>query len=380
MHIDFKSSPGCSIGVEWELELVDRTSRGLVSAATEILSALDNGDPKASGKAKHELFECTVEVITDVCETVDEVRRDLARTVDEVGDLAAGRGLDLMCSGTHPFSHWDDQIVSPDPRYRRLLQEMQWPVRRLLIFGVHVHVGVRSSEKAIMIANALMSFLPHFLAVSASSPFWVGHDTGLASVRSKLFESLPTAGLPHQLSAWEEFEQFMDTLITSKAIKSVREVWWDIRPHPDFGTVELRMCDGIPTLSELCAVTAMAQSLVEWLDRMIDRGHRLPSQRSWTVKENKWRAARHGLDAEIIVDDKGSLRKGGLAVLELVEELTPTARHLGCHDELAEIVRIVETGASYQRQRRMLLEGASFPEITDALVAEMRNDTPATVP
>ncbi|MCC7077245.1 MAG: glutamate--cysteine ligase [Acidimicrobiia bacterium] len=378
MHIDFNASPGCSIGVEWELELVDRSTRELASAATDILTELGGGNPNTPEKAKHELFECTVEVITGICETVSEVRQDLGKTIEEVDAVAAPRGLGLMCSGTHPFSHWADQAVSPDPRFHKLLGEMQWPVRRLLIFGVHVHVGVRSPEKVIMIANALTSFLPHFLAVSASSPFWAGHDTGLASVRSKLFESLPTAGLPYQLSGWDEFEQFMDTLITSKAISSVREVWWDIRPHPDFGTVELRMCDGIPTMTELCAVTAMAQSLVDWLDRLIDRGYKLPSQRSWTVKENKWRAARHGLDAEIIVDEHGTMRRARMAVLELVEELSPVARRLGCHEELSHLVRIAEEGASYARQRDLLSAGATFPEIVDALMSEMRNDSPVS--
>src|SRR5207237_144478 len=217
-------------------------------------------------KAQHELFESTIEIITGVCSTVAEARADLEATLAELQPLLERRDLAFMCSGTHPFSDWAKQEVSPNPRYARLVEEMQWLARRLQIFGIHAHVGVQSAEKAIAIANTLSAYIPHFLAMSASSPYWMGQDTGLASSRSKVFESLPTAGLPYQLSGWSEFEDFMETLVSAKAISSIREVWWDIRPHPDFGTIEFRICDGLPTMSEVASVAAMSQSLVEWLD------------------------------------------------------------------------------------------------------------------
>ena len=308
MRIDFHASQRSSLGVEWELQLVDRRTRQLVSAASEVLAEMGRGHPDGHPKAKHELFESTIEIITGVCGTVAEARADLAATVAELDALLAVRGLAPVCAGTHPFSDWRDQTISPNPRYAKLVEDVQWPARRLLIFGVHVHVGVRSAEKAIAIANALSTYIPHFLALSASSPYWKGSDSGLASSRSKVFETLPTAGLPYQLAGWPEFEQLMTTLIRSKAITSFREIWWDIRPHPDFGTVELRICDGLPRLSEITAVAALSQCLVDWMDGLVDRGDPLPVPKGWVVRENKWKAARYGLDADIIVDGEGTLR------------------------------------------------------------------------
>jgi YbdK family carboxylate-amine ligase len=276
MQIPFTSSPRSSLGVEWELELVDLGTRELVSAATDILTELSGGAEIDHPKAKHELLESCIEVITGVCTTVDEAVADLRGTVAELAVLAQARGLGLMCSGTHPTSDWATQQISPNPRYEKLIEDMQWLARRMQIFGVHVHVGVRSPEKVIPIVNALTSYIPHFLALSASSPYWVGTDTGLASARSKVFEGLPTAGLPYQLSGWDDFERYMATLISAQTISSVREVWWDVRPHPQFGTVELRICDGLPTLYEISWAAAMAQCLVEMLNNQIDRGYTLP--------------------------------------------------------------------------------------------------------
>jgi carboxylate-amine ligase len=281
-----------------------------------------------------------------------------------------------MCSGTHPFSDWAKQQISPNPRYERLVEEMQWVARRLQIFGIHVHVGVQSAEKAIAIANTLSTYIPHFLALSASSPYWMGQDTGLASSRSKVFEGLPTAGLPYQLSGWSEFEDFMETLVSAKAISSIREVWWDIRPHPDFGTIEFRICDGMPTMSEVMAVAALSQCLVEWLDTLYDRGYTLPAPKSWVVRENKWRATRHGIDAEIIVDERGTLAPMDVAIADLVEELTPTARRLGCESEARHALTIRQHGPSYLRQRDVVASGGTLVDVVDSLVDELRTDRP----
>jgi carboxylate-amine ligase len=244
-----------------------------------------------------------------------------------------------------------------------------------------VHVGVRSAEKAIPIVNALCQYLPHFLALSSSSPFWVGCDTGLASARTKVFEGLPTAGLPYQLAGWEEFETYMETLISTNSIESVREVWWDVRPHPAFGTVELRICDGLPTLDEIGAVAALTQCLVEQFDTQLDRGYILPTPASWVLRENKWRAARYGLDADIVVDEKGTVRPVRQAILDLVEELTPTAKRLDCEAELADVERVLAVGASYQRQRAVAAaSGGDLRSVVDSLLGEMRNGLPAASP
>jgi glutamate---cysteine ligase / carboxylate-amine ligase len=377
MDIVFNASERCSLGIEVELEIVDRESRQLASAATGILAELGEGHPDGEHpKVKHELFECTAEIITGICTTVAEARDDLAATVKELCTRTEPRGLALMCSGSHPFSDWHQQVISPNERYHTLVAEMQWVAQRLQIFGVHFHVGVRSAEKSIAIANALNAYIPHFLALSASSPYWAGRDTGMASSRSSVFEGLPTAGLPYQLSGWAEFEEFMGTLVAAQAITSIREVWWDIRPHPDFGTIELRICDGIPTLREVSALAALAQSLVEWLDTHIDRGYALPVPREWVVRQNKWRAARHGLEAEIIADEQGRLVPLRAAVEETVEELTPVASRLGCADELRLNLETLAEGASYERQRRIVAAGGSLVDVVDSLIAEFESDRP----
>ena len=381
MQIPFRSSERASLGVEWELQLVDLQTRQLTSGAVEILQEIRPEGAEEHPKAKHELLQSTIEVITGVCTTVAEAKADLAGTVAEVAAAAERRGLGLMCAGTHPITDWQTQQISPKERYLQLVEKMQWLARRLQIFGVHVHVGVRSPDKVIPIVNALTQYVPHFLALSASSPFWVGCDTGLASARSKVFEGMPTAGLPYQLSGWERFEEYMETLISTHAIESVREVWWDIRPHPDFGTVELRICDGLPTLDEIGAVAALSQCLVEQFDTQLDRGYTLPVPASWVLRENKWRAARYGLDADIVVDDKGTVRPVRQAITDLVEELEPTARRLGCEAELADVHRVLAVGASYQRQRAVAAAtDGDLTAVVDSLLAELRDGLPTSGP
>jgi carboxylate-amine ligase len=381
MRIDFSASERSSLGVEWELELVDLETRQLSAASTGILAELVDAEPAVDAtehpKAKRELLQSCIEVITGICGSVAEARADLAETVAQVQAAAAKRGLGVMCSGSHPTTDWATQLISDSPRYHELVERNQWVARQLQIFGVHVHVGVRSPDKVIPIVNALLSYLPHFLALSASSPYWIGCDTGLASYRSKVFEALPTAGLPYQLSGWDDFERYMEVLINARAIESIREVWWDIRPHPTFGTVELRICDGLPTLDEVTAVAAISQCLVEQFDQQLDRGYSLPQPRAWVVRENKWRAARYGLDAEIVVDAKGTVQPVRKAITDLVEDLTPVARRLGCAEELALVPRILDIGASYQRQRSVAAEhGGDLIPVVDSLLTEMRLGLP----
>jgi carboxylate-amine ligase len=281
-----------------------------------------------------------------------------------------------MCSGTHPLSHWRAQKVSPHPRYAELVDRIQWPARRLAIHGIHFHVGVRSGERAVAITNSLALHLPLFLALSASSPYWHGEDTGMASCRTKVFEALPTTGLPPRLDSWADFEDLMQTLIRAQAIETIREIWWDIRPHPDFGTVELRMCDGMSNLSEVAAVAALAQSLVTDLDGRLDRGEDLPVGKDWVLRENKWLAARHGLDATVIVDDRGTLQPVRVVIERLAESLTPAAAELGCATELTHVRRILTEGAGYARQRRILGGGGALIDVVDHLVAELAAGEP----
>ncbi|MGN6694639.1 MAG: glutamate--cysteine ligase [Aquihabitans sp.] len=375
MQIPFRSSAGPSLGIEVELELVDVRTGHLASHATEILAELGAGHPDGEHpRAKHELFECCIEVITDVCSTVGEARADLAASIAEVREAAGRRGCTLICSGSHPFSLWGEQRVSPSERYDELVEAMQWMARRMQIFGIHIHLGVRSGEKAIALGNAMATYIPHFLALSSSSPFWEGHDTGLASTRSKIFEGLPTAGLPAELADWDDFEQYMTTLVAAGAITSVREVWWDIRPHPDFGTIELRMCDGMPTLFEVSAVAALAQSLLVHLDRLHDAGELPDRPREWILRENKWRAGRFGLGADLIVDPAGATKPATEAIAELVEQVRPEAEVLRCTEELAGIARMLEVGSSSTRQRRASDGGKNLRAVVDLLARELSTD------
>lgn len=377
MEVEFRPSERSSLGVEIELQLVDVATGELTGAAPDVLAELTarNGGEEHP-RIKAELYQCTLEVITGICDTVADARADLEGGVAEIRAIAEPRGVDLISAGLHPFTPWQSQERSVGERYDAIVERIQWPAKRLITHGVHYHVGVRSAEKSIQITNALATMLPVFLALSTSSPFWHGDDTGLESARTKVFESLPSTGLPPNLTDWAEFERFMTSLINAGAMTTIREVWWDIRPHPNFGTVELRMCDAMPTMTETCALAALAQCAVARYDELLDRGYRLPSERDWVLRENKWRAARHGLDASMVVDSSGRTRPITNLIEEAVEELMPFARRLDCADELDGIHAILTTGTSARRQRRVLDQHGDLRDVVRALRAEFATDTP----
>jgi carboxylate-amine ligase len=375
MALEFNSSPTASLGVELELGLVDLNKGDLVCVATEVLTELGASyEDGEHPKIKHELFESTVEVITGVCTTVAEARADLAASITELDAVVEPRGIGLVGVGLHPFSSWHELTRSPGERYDQLVERIAWPARRLMTHGLHVHVGVRSGEKAVSIVNTLSVYLPIFLALSASSPHWHGQDTGLASARTKVFEAMPTTGLPPHLNDWAEFNDFLDTLIRAGSIETVREVWWDIRPHPGFGTVELRMCDAPPTLWETCALAALAQCLVQRCDDMIDAGEELPVHREWIRRENKWRAARFGVEADLVVDNDGATKPLREVVADLVVELLPVAERLDCVNELNDLLRILEVNPSYARQRDWIAGGANLEDVVAGLRQELTDD------
>jgi carboxylate-amine ligase len=377
--IDFTHNARPTVGVEMELYLVDEATGELASAANEILAEM--GAPHPDGmhpKAKHELFQSTVEIITGVCENAAEAGDDLRVTIAELRASAARRGLTLVSAGTHPFGLAREQLVSPHQRYRDLIEDLQWPARRMLICGMHVHVGVPDGGRAIRIIGELMRFHPLFLALSSSSPYFESEDSGLASARTKVFEGLPTAGLPPPLADWTDFEAFMSTLLESGCISSIREVWWDIRPHPNFGTVEFRMCDATPTVRETIALAALAQTLVEWTNRRIDDGTLPPPPREWTIRENRWLASRYGIDADLIVEhpnsghpDRRSVRS---LVTELLDELHPVAGDLGNLDQLADIRLLLDVGSGAQRQRRVVGAGGTLADVVHHLADELAAD------
>ena len=373
MPLPFTGSPDLTLGVELELQLLDPITRGLSPACDRVLEVVGKDHPNV----RPEIFQSMLEVSTGVCRDVAQVRRELEETVATVRRAAEDVGVTLASSGSHPFARYSDRIVYPAERYPDLIDRNRWIARRLMIFGMHVHIGARDGAHAMGLINGLTPYLPHVLALSASSPFWQGQDTGLASSRITIFEALPTAGHACVFDTWQEFEYAFDAMIASRAIKSPKDIWWDIRPSPGYGTVEVRIADCPATLSETMAIVALLHSLAAWIDEELRQPTgRLRTPPYWAVRENKWRASRWGLDADAVVDDRGQtvlLRDDLRAILT---DLAPHAERIGARAELQGVARPLERGGSYERQRRIHEREGSLVAVVDALVDEFRNDKP----
>lgn len=350
VQISFTDSRRSTVGIEWELALVDGASGELVGVADEVLGALASDVGTPHPHITGELLLNTVELVSSVHENVGDAVRELEGQLAEVRAITDPRGVELICSGSHPFSQWYDQQVTDKPRYHRLIDRTQWWGRNMMIWGVHVHVGVESRDKALPLLGGLSSYLPHLQALSASSPFWAGVNTGYASNRALMFQQLPTAGLPYELADWAAYERYVHDMTVTGIIDDYTEVRWDIRPSPHWGTLEMRACDGVSSAAELGAVAALIHCLVERMSRQLDAGETLGWLQPWYARENKWRAARYGLDAEIILDAQGREALVTDELRRLVDELAPIAEQLGCPEELAGVLTILEHGASYQRQ------------------------------
>ncbi|MFI6045862.1 glutamate--cysteine ligase [Nocardia sp. NPDC051321] len=372
-HVPFHGSPRPTIGIEWEIALVDKVSRDLSNTAAAVFDSL--GDLHAhdgTPQVTKELLRNTVELVTGVHETVGEAVDDLRGTMDAVRRAADPLGVDLFCAGTHPFAQWSAQQLTRSEHYDELIERTQWWGRQMMIWGVHVHVGVSHRDKVFPILNALLMQYPHLLSLSASSPMWAGADTGYASNRTLMFQQLPTAGLPFQFENWQGFEHFVHDQFKTGVFEQLGGMHWDIRPAPKWGTIEVRVCDGVSTRAELAAMAALIHCLIVDLDRRLEEGETLPSLPPWHVQENKWRAARYGLDSIIIVDDKSNERLITDDVTDLLNRLEPTAKRLGCADELAFVAEIPERGASYQRQRKVAAAAqGDLVAVVDALVKEL---------
>ena len=375
MAIDWNPSSGPTLGIEWEVQLIDAQTRLLRQDAGLVLAGLrglqESGEHP---KMRHELMQSTVEVVTGICGTVAEAKADLAMTIKELQRTAEPHGIVLAAAGTHPLSDWRDAKMAPSQRYSELVEQIQWPARRLQTMATHVHVGLRDADRAMPIVNALAVYLPHLLGLTASSPYWSGHDTGLASARSIVFGALPNTGPPPGLPDWKTFEDYMDTQLRAGTIRTIKEVWWDVRPHPDFGTIETRIADALPTFREVGMLAALVQCLVQLFDTQLDRGYQLPSRSSWVIKDNKWRATRYGLDAVVITDDSGATAPLRDEVFELLRDLEPVAWRLGCVEELAVASEVLEYGASSERQRAAHAADADLTSVVDALVTEFAED------
>ncbi|MCK4738407.1 MAG: YbdK family carboxylate-amine ligase [Deltaproteobacteria bacterium] len=384
MDIKFNSSDGPSVGIEIECQLVDEADLSLVGKSEEIISGVFEGVTLSGGEfsieelqssLKHELLTSCVEINTKKSNTIAEAGEDLRKKFSIVIKEARKNNTRIALAGTHPFSKWKDQEVTRNPRYKRLLDELQMVATRFNIFGLHVHVGVKSGEGCIYVLNRLLQYMPHFLALSSNSPFWNDRDSGLKSYRTKVFETLPIAGLPFYFESWADFARLVKNYLQTKTIETTRELWWDLRPHPDFGTIEVRICDAPSTINEILAIASLVQALVVKFEKEFEAGIRFERPHSFIVRENKWRAARYGLEGEFI-NEKGEENVPVKKIIgELLEDLAPVATSLETSSYLDKIKDILVSSSGASRQRSIFNETSEKKEIVrklaDILEAEV---------
>ncbi len=370
--IAFTTNDHPTLGVEIELGLVDRDNLGLASAYERVAAELGGN---VAG-VKHELMQCVLEINTDVCESIDAAKDDLEAKIRAVEGAADAVGVKLWWGASHPFSLWGEQQVTPDERYMDLVDMLQEMARRLITFGMHVHVGVDSGDKAVMICDRMMRHLPTLLAMSTSSPFWEGRVTGLQSFRSKVMEGLPTAGLPTLMRNWSEYVWLVNHMVDTGFINTIREIWWDVRPHHNFGTVEVRVCDMPGNLEHTLALAAMIQCLVQSLSNEIDGGAYQHDCHPMMVRQNKWRAARFGMDAELVDSFTYKTKPASEVVASLTELLMPTAKTLSCEHWLVRCEQLSRETSWSQRQLDLYSNTGSLVEVVRQLTAESRISRP----
>ncbi|WP_307296588.1 glutamate--cysteine ligase [Microbacterium natoriense] len=379
MKLEFAPSARSTVGLEWEIMLADPASGDLVGRAPELLTALEAESADERHTVTGELLTNTIEVTSGIGSSVAHAIDDIAKAISAVRAATDPAGIELLSAGSHPFAQWYEQQVTDKTRYHKLIERTQWWGRNMMIWGIHVHVGVEDHRKVFPIINALAGFLPHLQSLAASSPFWAGERTGYASNRALVFQQLPTAGLPWPLHDWSQFESFLDDMVRTGVMADASEVRWDIRPAPRWGTIEVRACDGMSTLPELAAVASLIQVLVEHFSRQLDEGRPLPELQAWYHRENKWRAARYGLDARVIVDSLGGQRSVREHLSDTLEELAPIALDLGCDREFASVSRILDDGASYARQLSVADAAAGdLSAVVQHLIREFRSGPEAS--
>ncbi|ACZ29720.1 glutamate--cysteine ligase GCS2 [Xylanimonas cellulosilytica DSM 15894] len=371
MVLEFAVSQRSTVGLEWELALVDADSGDMRQAGPAVVQALSSDDGGGHPNVHPEFLRNTVEIVSGVAQNVAVAGADLVDTLEAVRTVTDPMRVELVSAGTHPFSHWGTQKVTDKERYHTVVDRAQMWGRQMLIYGVHVHVGIEDRAKVLPIIRSLLVYYPHLLALSASSPFFDGRDTGYASMRALLFQQLPTAGLPYQFETWDQLEAYVDDMLHTGVIDGFNDVRWDVRPSPRFGTIEVRVSDGTSNIDELLALAALTHCLVEHLSTLIDEGKPLPTMPQWFVQENKWRAARYGMDAIIILDDAGNEELVTDATRQLVAELEPVAARLGCAAELAGVLGILDHGASYQRQLAVARAHGGGQDGLEAVVAHL---------
>jgi carboxylate-amine ligase len=371
----FGDSDPYTLGVEEEYMLLDATSLDLVQHIDTVLAAVEGSD--LADELHPELMQSVLEIATPVCASIAEVEAELRRLRSAVTAVAAETGLRVGSAGTHPFSLFERQRITARDRYRALVDQLQYVARRELIFGMHIHVAVDDPEKAIGVLNGLLVHLPQLLALSASSPFWRGEPTGLSSTRQLVFAAFPRSGPPPRFRDYADYTQVVAQLERSGCIPDYTQIWWDIRPHPRLGTIEVRICDAVTRVEDAIAIAAFCQSLVKLYCERFERGEEIQSFHRILTSENKWLAARHGLDAPLM--DLATGRRNRVPVSQLIRralrDAEPHARELGCERELEGIREILGRGPSAAHQLRIYNANRDIVEV----VREIAEQTEAAI-
>ena len=370
----FTSNDSPTLGIELEFGLIDAETMALSNSIQQVLDQLPHEEV---AHFKPELMQSCIEVNTGICNTVGEAEIDLRQKIETVQRVIGPMGMHLWWGATHPFSLWQDQKVTPDDRYAMLVSLLQDMARRLVTFGLHIHVGVDSGDKAVMICDRMMQHLPMLLALSCSSPFWENRKTGLQSYRSKIMEGLPTAGLPTLMRNWSEYVWLVNHMVSTGFINTIREIWWDIRPHHNFGTVEVRVCDMPGNLDDAMSIAAMTQCLIKALSDDIDNGAYQHDCHPMMVRQNKWRACRFGVSAQLVNSYSYEVQPVTQIVENMIERLRPAGEELGCLDYLERNQALVAAGTAADRQLQIMQETGDPAEVVRQMIQQSRLE-PAT--
>jgi carboxylate-amine ligase len=364
-----------TLGIEEEFQIVDPKTRELRSHVSEFL---EEGKMILGEQIKPEMIQSMIEVGTGICKNIHEARADITRLRSIISGLAGKTGLAIVAASTHPFSHWQDQKIYDDERYSLLVQELQTVARSLLIFGLHVHVGVADLDRRIHIMNAARYFLPHVLALTTSSPFWMGHSTGLKSYRSEVFKQFPRTDIPDHFDSYASFQRYTDLLVKTGCINDGKKIWWDLRPHPVFPTLEFRICD-IPTrVDDTVAIAALFQAIVAKLTKLIEKNLGFRLYRRMLIQENKWRAVRWGIDGKMIDFGKQKEVPTRDLILELLDFVDDVVDELDSRKEIEHIHTILERRTSAEEQLRVFAETKDLNSVVDRLIELTMENVPVT--
>lgn len=351
-----------TLGVEEEYMVLDPFSRELKSHEQKIVI---EGQKVIKDKVKAEMHQAVVEVGTDICQNVDEAFKDVSTLRKTISQIAGDLGLWVGASGTHPFSHWESQLITDHARYNEIVNELQEAARSNLIFGLHVHVGMESREMANHIANSTRYFLPHIYALSTNSPFWEARKTGYKSFRTKVFDKFPRTGIPEYFESIEAYENYVKLLVKTNCIDNAKKIWWDLRVHPFFNTVEFRICDVPMTVEETICIAALFQSVCAKIYKLRSQNLNFIMYQRALINENKWRAGRYGIDGRLIDFGKEEEVNTRVLIYELLDFVDDVADHLGCRQAINIVSKILEQGTGADRQLKVFEQGCDLIKVVD---------------